>query len=63
MAVIGAKEMEANCLNLRIRTPNPEDSGAITSEELGSLPVGQVLAAFLKATQTYTDLSAAFAEA
>jgi threonyl-tRNA synthetase len=63
MGVIGAKELESNCLNLRIRTPNPEDSGDITSEELGSLPVAQVQTALLKAAQTYTDLAAAFAEA
>jgi hypothetical protein len=61
--VIGAKEVESNCLNLRIRTPNPEDSGDITSEELGSLPVAQVQAALLKAAQTYMDLAAAFTEA
>jgi threonyl-tRNA synthetase len=63
MGVIGAKEVESNCLNLRIRTPNPEDSGDITSEELGSLPVAQVQAALLKAAQTYMDLAAAFTEA
>jgi threonyl-tRNA synthetase len=60
MAVIGAKEMESDHLTLRLRLPDPNDSGVIASRELESLPVAQVEAALLKATQSYTDLSAVF---
>jgi threonyl-tRNA synthetase len=60
MAVIGAKEMESDSLTLRLRLPDPNDSGVIASQELESLPIAQVEAALLKATQSYTDLSAAF---
>jgi threonyl-tRNA synthetase len=60
MAVIGAKEMESDTLTLRLRVPDPNDSGVIASQELESLPIAQVEAALLKATQTYTDLSTAF---
>jgi threonyl-tRNA synthetase len=60
MAVIGAKETESNTLTLRLRVPDPNDSGAIASQELESLPIAQVEAALLKATQSYTDLSTAF---
>jgi threonyl-tRNA synthetase len=62
MAVIGAKELEAESLNLRIRVPDPNDSGVITSQELGSLPVARVQAALLKAAQSYRDLAIAFTE-
>jgi threonyl-tRNA synthetase len=60
MAVIGAKEMESDSLTLRLRLPDPNDSGVIASQELESLPIAQVEAALLKATQSYTDLSTAF---
>jgi threonyl-tRNA synthetase len=60
MAVIGAKEMESDTLTLRLRVPDPNDSGVIASQELESLPIAQVEAALLKATQSYTDLSTAF---
>jgi threonyl-tRNA synthetase len=60
MAVIGAKEMESDSLTLRLRLPDPNDSGVIASQELESLPVAQVEATLLKATQSYTDLSSAF---
>lgn len=60
MAVIGTKELEAESLNLRIRVPDPNDSGVITSQELGSLPVAQVQNALLKAAKGYTDLVIAF---
>ncbi len=60
MAVIGAKEMESDSLTLRLRLPDPNDSGVIVSQELESLPIAQVEAALLKATQSYTDLSTAF---
>jgi threonyl-tRNA synthetase len=60
MAVIGAKEMESDSLTLRLRIPDPNDSGVIASQEIESLPIAQVEAALLKATQSYTDLSAAF---
>jgi threonyl-tRNA synthetase len=60
MAVIGAKEMESDSLTLRLRLPDPNDSGVIASQELESLPIAQVEAALLKATQNYTDLSTAF---
>jgi threonyl-tRNA synthetase len=60
MAVIGAKEMESDSLTLRLRLPDPNDSGVIASQELESLPVAQVEATLLQATQTYTDLSSAF---
>jgi threonyl-tRNA synthetase len=60
MAVIGAKEMESDLLTLRLRIPDPNDSGVIASQELESLPVAQVEAALLKANQSYTDLSTAF---
>jgi threonyl-tRNA synthetase len=60
MAVIGAKETESDTLTLRLRVPDPNDSGAIASQELESLPIAQVEAALLKATQSYTDLSTAF---
>jgi threonyl-tRNA synthetase len=60
MAVIGAKEMESDSLTLRLRLPDSNDSGVIASQELESLPVAQVEATLLKATQSYTDLSSAF---
>ncbi|HEY9824338.1 MAG TPA: aminoacyl--tRNA ligase-related protein, partial [Stenomitos sp.] len=60
MGVIGAKEVESGCLNLRIRVPDPQDSGTISSQELGSLPVPQVQAALAKAAEGYIDLAAAF---
>jgi threonyl-tRNA synthetase len=60
MAVIGAKEVESASLNLRIRVPDPEDSGVIASQELGSLPVAQVQTALRQAAQGYTDLAVAF---
>jgi threonyl-tRNA synthetase len=60
MAVIGAKEMESDGLTLRLRLPDPNDSGVIASQELESLPVAQVEATLLKATQSYTDLASAF---
>jgi threonyl-tRNA synthetase len=60
MAVIGAKEIESDSLTLRLRIPDPNDSGVIASQEIESLPIAQVEAALLKATQSYTDLSAAF---
>jgi threonyl-tRNA synthetase len=60
MAVIGAKEMESNSLTLRLRLPDPNDSGVVASQELESLPVAQVEATLLQATQNYTDLSSAF---
>jgi threonyl-tRNA synthetase len=60
MAVIGAKEMESDSLTLRLRLPDPNDSGVIASQELESLPIAQVEAALIKATQSYTDLSTAF---
>jgi threonyl-tRNA synthetase len=60
MAVIGAKEMESDSLTLRLRLPDPNDSGVIASQELESLPIAQVEVALLKATQSYTDLSTAF---
>jgi threonyl-tRNA synthetase len=60
MAVIGAKEMESDSLTLRLRLPDPNDSGVIVSQELESLPIAQVEAALHKATQSYTDLSTAF---
>jgi threonyl-tRNA synthetase len=60
MAVIGAKEMESDGLTLRLRLPDPNDSGVIASQELESLPVAQVEAILLQAAQTYTDLASAF---
>ncbi len=60
MAVIGAKEMESDTLTLRLRIPDPNDSGVVASQELESLPIAQVEAALLKATQSYTELSTAF---
>jgi threonyl-tRNA synthetase len=60
MVVIGAKEMESNSLTLRLRLPDPNDSSAIASQELESLPIAQVEATLLQATQNYTDLSVAF---
>jgi threonyl-tRNA synthetase len=62
MAVIGAKELEAESLNLRIRVPDPNDSGVISSQELGSLPVAQVQATLLNAAKNYRDLASAFTE-
>jgi threonyl-tRNA synthetase len=60
MAVIGAKEVESDSLTLRLRVPDPNDSGVVASQEVEGLPIAQVEAALLNATQTYTDLSAAF---
>ncbi len=60
MAVIGAKEMESDSLTLRLRLPDPNDSGVVASQEIESLPVAQVQAALLNATQGYTELSTAF---
>ncbi|WP_404788239.1 threonine--tRNA ligase [Altericista sp. CCNU0014] len=60
MAVIGAKEMESDRLTLRLRIPDSNDSGAIASREVESLPIALVEAALLEAVQSYTDLSAAF---
>jgi threonyl-tRNA synthetase len=60
MAVIGAKETESDSLTLRLRLPDPNDSGVVASQEIESLPVAQVAAALLTATQGYTDLSTAF---
>jgi threonyl-tRNA synthetase len=61
MAVIGAQEVAADSLNLRIRVPDPQDAGVITSQELGSLPFVQVQAALGRAVQEDMDLAAAFA--
>jgi threonyl-tRNA synthetase len=61
MAVIGAQEVAADSLNLRIRVPDPQDAGVITSQELGSLPLAQVKAALGRAVQEDVDLVTAFA--
>jgi threonyl-tRNA synthetase len=61
MAVIGAQEVAADSLNLRIRVPDPQDAGVITSQELGSLPLAQVKAALGWAVQEDVDLVTAFA--
>jgi threonyl-tRNA synthetase len=61
MAVIGAQEVAADSLNLRIRVPDPQDAGVITSQELGSLPLAQVQSALGRAVQEDVDLVTAFA--
>jgi threonyl-tRNA synthetase len=60
MAVIGAQEMEANSLNLRIRIPNPDDVGSITSQELGTIPVAKVQEALVTVNETFGDLAGVF---
>ncbi len=62
MAVIGAKEVEANSLNLRIRVPSPEDAGTVTSQELEGLAIAQVQAALTKANAEFLDLAIAFGQ-
>jgi threonyl-tRNA synthetase len=62
MAVIGAQEMEANSLNLRIRIPNPEDAGSITSQELGTIPVAKVQETLVSVNETFGDLAGAFSQ-
>jgi threonyl-tRNA synthetase len=61
MAVVGAQEMEANSLNLRIRVPNPADAGSITSQELGTIPVAKVQETLVAVNETFGDLAGAFA--
>ncbi|MGB8699399.1 MAG: threonine--tRNA ligase [Thermosynechococcaceae cyanobacterium] len=61
MAVIGAKEVESESLNIRLRIASAADSGVVTSEELGSLPVAQVQVALTQAAQDFANLSTAFA--
>lgn len=41
MAIVGAKEVESNSLSLRVRHRN--DAGEVKSEELGAVPVSEVL--------------------
>jgi threonyl-tRNA synthetase len=60
MAVMGAQEMEANSLNLRIRIPNPEDMGSITSQELGTIPMAKVQETLVSVNETFGDLAGAF---
>jgi threonyl-tRNA synthetase len=60
MAVMGAQEMEANSLNLRIRIPNPEDVGSITSQELGTIPMAKVQETLVSVNETFGDLAGAF---
>jgi threonyl-tRNA synthetase len=62
MAVMGAQEVESNSLNLRIRVPDPQDAGNITSQELGTVPVNKVLENFVQVNETFGDLASAFAQ-
>jgi threonyl-tRNA synthetase len=62
MAVMGAQEVESNSLNLRIRVPDPQDAGSITSQELGTVPVTKVLENFVQVNETFGDLASAFAQ-
>jgi threonyl-tRNA synthetase len=62
MAVMGAQEVESNNLNLRIRVPDPQDAGNITSQELGTVPVNKVLENFVQVNETFGDLASAFAQ-
>jgi threonyl-tRNA synthetase len=62
MAVVGAQEMESNSLNLRIRVPNPQDAGSITSQELGTIPVDKVQKTLVSVNETFGDLASAFAQ-
>jgi threonyl-tRNA synthetase len=62
MAVMGAQEVESNSLNLRIRVPDPQDAGSITSQELGIVPVTKVLENFVQVNETFGDLASAFAQ-
>jgi threonyl-tRNA synthetase len=61
-AVMGAQEVESNSLNLRIRVPDPQDAGSITSQELGTVPVTKVLENFVQVNETFGDLASAFAQ-
>jgi threonyl-tRNA synthetase len=62
MAVIGAQEVDSNSLNLRIRVPDPQDAGSISSQELGTVPVSQILENFVQVNETFGDLASAFAQ-